>query len=66
MFKSFVLLASVSAPLFLTGCGKSCESIQEEMEAISRDLQEDPGSVFDRADELEELGAQLVEMQCFG
>lgn len=54
------------ATCFLAGCGQSCESIQDEIESIGREILKNPETAMDRSEELDELRNDLVEMGCFG
>lgn len=65
-------LAATTMGLFalvtLTACGgASCESVQDEIEEIGREIQADPSKSQDEGvqERLTELGQQLQEMGCF-
>lgn len=51
---------------FLAGCGSDCESIQDQIEHIGREIQKKPETAFDRAQELEALTQKLKEKGCLG
>ena len=67
MLRSATLLLGLGLGAALLACGgDSCESVQAEIEQIGREINENPDTVFDRAEELEALGNQLQEMGCLG
>lgn len=66
MPRSILLTAGLGMVLGLSGCGESCESVQDEIEGIGREIQKNPSSAPDRAEELEELRDKLQEMGCLG
>ena len=52
--------------LLLAACGESCESVQNEIEAIGREIQKDPGQALKKSDKLEALRDKLQELGCLG
>jgi hypothetical protein len=55
--------------LALPGCGgDSCESVQDEIQELGREIQKDPKKAMeaDTGKKLEELGDKLQEMDCLG
>ncbi|MCW8907118.1 MAG: hypothetical protein OQL28_07700 [Sedimenticola sp.] len=61
---SVPLVMIAGTTLLLSGCGDSCESIQDEIQDIGMEVQKDPASAMDRSDELEALRDKLQEMGC--
>ncbi len=61
-----MVTAGLGMVLGLSGCGESCESVQDEIEEIGRDIQKNPSSAPGRAEELEDLRDKLQEMGCLG
>jgi hypothetical protein len=62
---SLFLVLGLSVSLLACG-GDSCESLQEEFEEIGREIEANPETVLDRAEELQELGERMQEMGCVG
>ena len=58
------MLVFVCLAFALTGCGRSCEDIEEDIRDISRDIQRDPESAWDRAEELEKLKDEAIDIGC--
>lgn len=54
----------VTSALLIAGCGKSCSSIQDEIEKIGREIQQNPESAFDHEEKLRKLRDELQEMGC--
>ena len=50
----------------LSGCSRSCDDIQDEIQEIGMEVQQDPGSAMDRSDELEGLRQELQDKGCLG
>ena len=50
--------------LGLSGCGRSCEGIEEDIVKITREIQKKPDTAWDRAEELQSLKAELEEKGC--
>ena len=48
-------LIVVAAIAVLSGCGSSCESLQEEIQDIGREINKNPESALDYAEELDGL-----------
>ncbi len=48
----------------LSGCGRSCEDIQDDIMEISREIQKKPETAWDRGKELEALKNELEETGC--
>ncbi len=59
----FVAIGLMLSPL---ACTDSCESVQNEIEEIGREIQKNPASAPDRAGELESLRKKLEDMGCLG
>lgn len=66
MLRSVIVTAGFGMLLGLSGCGESCESVQDDIEEIGREISRDPSSAPDRAEELEALRDKLQEMGCLG
>jgi hypothetical protein len=64
MLRLIRLLFGVGLILFLSGCGDSCESVQDEIQEIGRAIQKNPQTAMERGEELEELKNKLQEMDC--
>ncbi|MEZ4587182.1 MAG: hypothetical protein R2909_12335 [Gemmatimonadales bacterium] len=61
------LLLGLGLALSLAACGgDSCESLQDDIEEIGREIQQDPSTALDRAGELETLRKRLEELECLG
>ena len=54
--------------LVLVGCSDTCESVQDDIEKIGRDISKDPGQALDEKNvkELETLTDKLRELGCVG
>lgn len=63
-FAAVLLMAGLMAPL--PACGDPCESVQQEIEEVGREIQRDPGAVLERTKELEALQAELERLGCLG
>ena len=59
-------LLILASALSLTGCSRSCEDIQEDIQEIMTDLMEQGQSGWDRAEELEALRQELEDNGCLG
>jgi hypothetical protein len=69
MTRSLALLLGIALALPLVGCGgDTCESVQEEIQALGREIQQDPQKAMDgdTGKKLEELKDKLQEMDCLG
>lgn len=66
MSRFIIVMAGLGMVLGLAGCGESCESVQNEIEDIGREISKNPSSAPDRAEELEALRDKLQEMDCLG
>lgn len=67
MVRSATLFLALGLGVSLLACGgDSCESLQEEFEQIGREIEANPETVLDRAEELQELGERMQEMGCVG
>jgi len=64
MFRSTTAVLGSILILSLSGCGSSCESLEDEMMEIGREIRNNPESAMDRSGDLEELGAKYREMGC--
>lgn len=66
MLRLAAMLLGLGLVLPLSACGDSCESLQEEIQEIGREIQQSPGSAMERGEELQELRDKLQEMGCLG
>jgi len=57
------LLAVVACSALLAGCGDTCESVADEIQAIGLEINRE-GNPWERAEELQALQEQLQEMGC--
>jgi hypothetical protein len=63
-FGSLILIPML---LVLPGCGDSCESVQEEIMQIGREINQNRDkNPWDRAEELQELRNKYQELGCMG
>lgn len=66
MLKLTILVIGLGLMTALTGCGASCESVQDEIQKIGREIQKKPETAMDRSRELEALRDKLRQMGCLG
>jgi len=64
MLRSLALLLGLGLVLTLLGCGDTCESVQEDIQEIGREIQKNPASAMDQAEELSALKDKLIELDC--
>lgn len=64
MLRIITLTSILGMVLVLSACGESCESLQDQMQDIGREIQGDPSSAMDRSEELEDLRDKMQEMGC--
>lgn len=67
MVRWLILSLGLAVPVALAGCGgDTCESVQNEIESIGREIQQDPQKAMDGAtgEKLEALRDKLQEMGC--
>lgn len=56
----------MAAMVLLPGCGASCESLQEELQDIGKEIRNNPETALDRAEELDGLRQKLEDLGCMG
>lgn len=64
MKKGIITLLAVLPALSLSGCGRSCEGIEEDIVEITREIQKKPDTAWDRAEELQALKTELEQKGC--
>jgi len=53
--------------MVLPGCSDSCESVEQEIQQIAREINKNPNKdPWDRAEELQELKNKYQELGCMG
>lgn len=57
------LLSAALLTALLSGCGDSCESVADEIQAIGMEINRD-GNPWDRAEELQALQQKMEQMGC--
>ncbi|HKJ24585.1 MAG TPA: hypothetical protein VKB65_07170 [Myxococcota bacterium] len=69
MIRALALPMGLAFTLSLSACGgDTCESVQEEIQSIGREIQKDPTKAMDSdtGEKLEKLRDKLQEMDCLG
>jgi prefoldin subunit 5 len=65
MFRLVEIFLGTGLLLSLSACGDTCESVKKDLQKIEKDIEKNPESAFDHAEELEELGNKMQELKCF-
>jgi hypothetical protein len=69
MNRSLAVLLALASILALPGCrGDTCESVQDQIQALGQEIQNDPHKAMenDTAQKLEKLRKKYQEMKCVG
>lgn len=62
--RTTALMVVLGLSVLATGCSNSCESLQNEMAEMGREISKNPESAWEREKELTELRDKLKEMGC--
>jgi hypothetical protein len=60
------MLFAVTGFASLSGCGNSCQAIQDDIEKIGAEISKKPETAMDRSEELEKLRQKLEAEGCLG
>ena len=63
-FQRYVIIVSIASLPLLSACSRSCEDIQADIAEISREIQKNPDTAWDREKELRSLKNELTEKGC--
>lgn len=66
MLRAAITVLAVAGIAMLSGCGETCESVQEDLQELGTEIRKNPETAFDRAEELEALRDKLQAMDCIG